>query len=246
MHKRQDRVKKFRLYLERDLESLEELVHPVTGATLYLAKTRRPVRFNKAETYDPCYIVGWAAPGKKTIHITCYYSEKAEAKAGFKDEKQAGPPQIPTIMRDFQVAQVYAWERRMIDKHSPGNLSLEQMERVVKRISDDFNMVAPHIDYRHPHPHQRKNAASFYMEDPHEITMKHRKLSFVIHEVAHAIDAHINGNKWAAHGPSFVRTLIRLAERYQFWHDAGDLEKTAKDAGILVAPDDALPPIPRP
>jgi hypothetical protein len=66
--------------------------------------------------------------------------------------------------------------------------------------------------------------------------MKHKELSAVIHEIAHAIDMQNNGNKWGSHGPSFVRTLITLAARYQYWHAPEALEEKARAMGIAIAP----------
>jgi hypothetical protein len=124
------------------------------------------------------------------------------------------------------------------------NIKPEQMERVIKRISEDFNMDKPSVAYRKPHQHSAYIVSS-YTPDEHAIQMQHRKLSYVLHEVAHAIDTRM-GNEWADHGPSFVRILIRLADKYQFWHSAEELEKSAKKAGIAVAPDHAVPKLPGP
>jgi hypothetical protein len=74
--------------------------------------------------------------------------------------------------------------------------------------------------------------------------MGHKSLSAVIHELAHAIDMEVNGNIWSHHGPSFVRTLITLAARYQYWHDEDALEEKARAAGIAIAPKNMMKPIP--
>jgi hypothetical protein len=139
------------------------------------------------------------------------------------------------LCRDWQREKVYAWERDAIDKSSP-RLPPAQMENVIRRISRDFNLAAaPTMDYAAPD--EEKGAYSFYLPSHDHIHMGHDELSAVIHEMAHAIDEKINGNSWAGHGPSYVRTLLMLAARYQYWLDPEALERSAKAAGLAIAPD---------
>ena len=181
--------------------------HEVSGAVLYLAKRE------DAATGNAQYTVMWAASWQKNVKDFTVYNTKTAALSAFNTAKAKEPPTTPSLTRDFQVNKVYRWEGDTLDKESV-KLTPEQMKRVVKRISEDFNMVAPKIRYKDPDPNQA-NPASYYYAHLNKILMRHKKLSFVIHEVAHAIDHQINGNKWSDHGPSFVRTLIRLADRYQ-------------------------------
>jgi hypothetical protein len=233
-----------KLNLDRDLEFHETHRHEISGARLYLTQTKAPFTDESGRHYNRCYVVFWAAPWQKNMKDYEIFSTKKAAKKEFNYEKRKGPPLTPSLQRDFQVSKVYRWEGDTLDKNSM-NLSPEQMQRVVKKISEDFNMVAPKIKYKTPKSSQQ-NPASYYYTHLNKILMRHKKLSYVIHEVAHAVDHQVNGNKWVDHGPSFVRTLIRLAEKYQYWHCPEELEKSAKKAGILVAPEDSLPNLPKP
>ncbi|MCD8498398.1 MAG: hypothetical protein LRZ85_10245 [Alphaproteobacteria bacterium] len=189
------------------------------------------------------YVVFWVAPWQKTISEYKAFVTQEAAKRYFSRHKKKPPPVTPTLRRDFQQNLVYLWEEKFIDAHSPNDMTEEQMERIVQRVSDDFNMEAPGIAYKKPNP-RHKYAASTYDPTPHAILMKRKKLTWVLHEVGHGVDHKINENQWSDHGPSFVRTIIRLADRYQVWQDPEKLEEEAKKMGILVADDDALPPLP--
>ena len=171
-----------------------------------------------------------------------FFQEEDIARGLFNKRGKENPPETPSLQRDWQQSKEYRWEYEALYKSSP-RISIEQMERVVRRISDDFNIAAPTIRYRKPHP-THKNPSSSYDSDLDKILMKHKEMSFVIHELAHAIDEKINGNKWSAHSPSFVRTVIHLAERYQFWHDPKVLEAKAIELGLQIAPESSLPALP--
>jgi hypothetical protein len=218
------------------LEILARHDHEFSGARLILARTAQGEEAS-------AFIAAWAAPWQKTIADYRSFANEAEARAAFDEMRKEKPPATPSLTRDFQRSAVYAWEERHID---PTNMPMtpEQMERVIQRISRDFAIDVPKFKYREPR--SRDGAVSSYQPGAHAIEMQHKKLSYVLHEAAHAIDIAGNGNVWAHHGPSFVRTLIRLADTYQFWHSAEELEQSARAAGIKIAPDSAVPKLPRP
>lgn len=211
------------------LEVLQQHDHELTGARLVLAKS------------DTAYFIAWVAPWQKTVKDFIRFDALDLAEEAFTAKAANKPPRTSALTRDFQVSAVYAWEEKYIHP-SAMNIKPEQMERVIKRVAQDFNIDKPSLKYSKPHAH-RGYIVSSYMPDNHAIEMQHRKLSYVLHEAAHAIDTRA-GNEWTDHGPSFVRILIRLADKYQFWHSAEELEQSAKDAGILVAPDHAVPKLP--
>jgi hypothetical protein len=215
------------------LDVLERRDHAFSGARLVLA-------CEKANASS--YIVAWIAPWQKTISEFEKFDTADAAEAAFRAASLQNPPVTPSLTRDFQVSKVYAWEEKYIDKASV-SIKPEQMERVIARIAKDFNMAAPKFKFREP---RAGGATSSYAKDDHAIEMQHKKLSTVIHELAHAIDMGVNGNVWAHHGPSFVRTLIMLADQYQFWHSPQELEDAAKKMGIAVAPESAVPKLPPP
>jgi hypothetical protein len=219
-----------------EFKPLAQFDHVFSGARLILARKAHK------DGAAPSYIVAWVAPWQKSITEYDVFASAADARAAFAERKTKQPPATPSLTRDFQVSRVYKWEEENIDSTSV-KITPEQMRRVVTRIAQDFNMAAPKLTHREPRA--RKYITSHYHIDEHSIEMQHKNLSAVLHELAHAIDISVNGNKWAHHGPSFVRTLIRLADKYQFWHDPQELEESAKAAGILVAPESAVPGLPQ-
>lgn len=233
-----------KIHLDKDINVLDEYRHELSGARLVLAETKKPHRDKSGTERSPCYVLAWVAPWQKTLRSYILFYSKGAAEKTFRKSSKKAPPGNSQLCRDWQVSKVYDWEEEFIDKGSP-ELTPKQMERVVRRISSDFNMVAPKIKYKEPGP-EDEDQISFYYEHLHSILMQHNKLSAVIHEVAHAIDMKLNGNSWAHHGPSFVRTLIYLAARYQYWHSPRQLEKQAEKAGIMITPRRALPNLPRP
>ena len=202
-----------------------QATHDISGASLYILRN---------ET-DNGLLVCWTAPWQRSIREYHSPATMREARAMFKAMTEWGPPQTPSLCRDWQRDRLYAWESEAIDKASP-RLPPAQMENVIRRISRDFNLAAaPTMDYAPPDAD--KGAYSFYLPSQEHIHMGHDELSAVIHEMAHAIDEKINGNNWAAHGPSYVRTLLMLAARYQYWLEPEALERSAKAAGLAIAPD---------
>lgn len=227
------------LHLDRDLKVCRTHVHWLSGARLILACTK-----DKKDGGEKKWIVAWAGHWQKTLKDYDTFDGKDSAGLIFAAKKEASPPKIPALMRDWQRGKVYEWETKTFYGGSP-KLTPGQMKHVVRRISEDFNMVAPRIHYKKPHP-GHKDPTSYYYGHLNKILMRHKELSLVFHEVAHAIDGKLSGNKWSDHGPSYVRTLIRLAERYQIWHDPEKLEQSAIEHGILIAPESAVRHLPAP
>jgi hypothetical protein len=228
--------------IDFDIHCLKTFEHGVSGAKLYLAEPFSDIKDNKGKIRKNSYVVLWAAPWQKNVRDYEVYSSKEKAQDAFNKHKKKGPPLTSALQRDFQVSKVYGWEAETLHKRSP-KLTPEQMHQVVKKISNDFNIVAPKVRYKKPNPNHEYPASYYHLN---QILMQHKELSFVIHEVAHAIDHKLNKNEWSDHGPSFVRTLIRLAERYQYWHNPKELEESATRAGIKIAPDKSLPKLPKP
>lgn len=211
-----------------DLAIHDTCEHALSGATLILAQTE-----------GGPFIIGWAAPWQR--HITVYHTRTDEKSALrlYKSMARLDPPDTPSLCRDWQRNAVYAWEESTLDK-TDTRLKPAEMQQVIRRISSDFNLAAaPTLSYEKPAA-AVKNPGSYYAPHNRHISMGNRKLSHVLHEAAHALDMQENGNVWAAHGPSFVRTLLMLAEKYQPWHDPHELEKSARAAGLLIAPRSAM------
>lgn len=210
--------------LGRDLTVIASHEHAVSGARLIRA----------ANHIDGGYVVGWVAPWQRTLRAYHSTAQSLTAMAWYARLRRDPPPVTDTLCRDFQVGAVYRWEEDTLDA-ATAPLNEAQMKTVVKRLCADFNRAAaPTLAYKKP----RKDTSprSYYdCEDDH-IKMGHNTLSATIHELAHKIDREINGNDLAPHGPSFVRTMLVLAARYQYWHDPAALEDKARKAGLLIAP----------
>lgn len=211
----------------RRLESLTifaRTTHAVSGARLLLARDRA----------DGTYIVAWIAPWQRSVTDYRSADKLAEARVLYQALAAGEPPVTPSLTRDWQRNRLYAWEEEALDKASP-DIAPALMQNIADRIARDFNLAAaPTISFHAPRKGDRP--ISYFYSGNNSIRMTHRQISAVIHEMAHAVDEKIYGNRWAAHGPSFVRTLIMLAERYQFWLDPEKLEASAREAGLAVAP----------
>lgn len=228
-------------HTDRELDILAERLHPVSGARLKLAALND--RCRGAHPGAKSYVVFWAAPWQKTIRQYKAFPTLIGAKRCFSALANVPPPVSPALRHDFQRAKVYAWEWKFIHNHSPSNMGETQLTRIIQRISDDFNMQAPSVNIlRKTHP----RTYSAYFPQNHAIDLVSRRFTHAVHEAGHGVDMIINENQWSDHGPSFVRTIIRLADRYQIWQDPVELEEEARKMGILIADDGDLPPLPGP
>ncbi len=227
--KSQNRRKRKTFHLDKDLDILDDFRHDVSGARLIIAR---------AQGDQTRFVVAWVAAWQKTIFTYNLRKDRREAEKIFRKLRKNPPPVTPSLQRDWQQNKVYAWEEAILDKRGT-NLTTEQMERVVRRISKDFNIAAPDFGYKKPRSNQQ--TIGTYDTEEHQILMNYKKLNYLIHELAHAIDMKVNGNKWAGHGPGFVRTLIHLADKYQYWHCPDELEKEARKVGIQIASDKKAP-----
>ena len=220
------------------VEEIFSYTHPISGAKLIMGHIQKPATAPNGTVYDEPFVVAWVPPGRVNITQFSLYKHASVALKGYTRLRASaqGPGTHSAFTRDFQCAAVYAWETRILDRGSP-QLDDEAIENMIWRVADDFNMAAPgvKVDINN----KLKHPSSFYVPGKHRIRMRDRSLSHVLHEVAHAIDMTVNDNEWGAHGPSFVRTLFVLAEKYQGF-DAIALEKSARKAGLLVADLDDL------
>lgn len=232
MGKESDASNNRKLDLEKDLTMADSYNHDISGARLILAQT--VTQAGK----EPSYIVAWISPWQKKIGDYRGFATMEAAKAAFAEQKHRDPPETPSLCRDWQQTKTYRWEDRVIGKGTQ-IMDEEQMKKAIVRISQDFNLAAPDLSRKKPKA-GAKNYASYYFQDTHNITMRHKQFHALLHEIAHAIDFKINRNRWSPHGPSFIATLILLADRYH-WCDSKKLMESAKEAGLSVLPVEALP-----
>lgn len=233
-------TKKQPVNLEKDITLHRQRRHGISGARLIMGEFNKASTGAKAAGAKNDYVVAWVAPWQKNIRTYMTLKDREYAQLAFKLCAGRKPPPIPELRRDYQRRAVYKWEARAIDPYCPDSLTVSQMERVIKKVSDDYNLPPPALVFNElPEEVQEDELYIYenrYYEHDHEIYIEANTLSFLLHELAHMVDVKINRNHWADHGPSFVRTLITLAGRYQYWLDESELADSAREAGLYVAP----------
>lgn len=230
-----------KLNLEQDLNILYQYDHAVSGAKLIMAETKAV--YGAGKDKSPRYILAWVGAEAEDIEIYRYFKDKKKAFNQYSQSTSKPPPTREDILHDWQQQRVYDWEEEQFGKLL-SQITPEMMQRAADRITEDFNIESMDVSYKkaHGNSHYEWN---FYVPDSHSIEMESNHLETTLHEIAHAIDGKANHNKWADHGPSFVRTLITLLDNYLFM-DAEKLAQSAKEAGIMVADRKDLPNLPKP
>lgn len=229
-----------KLSLEQDLKILYEYTHPISAARLIMAETN--AKYGNDKDKSPRYILAWVGAEQDDVEIYRYFKDKKKAFNQYTATAQKPPPTREDILHDWQQQRVYDWEETQFG-HMLSNLGAEQMQRAADKIAEDFNIDRIKISQEKPHGNSHFTYNYYYPGD-HSITLEDKHIETLFHEVAHAIDGKANHNKWADHGPSFVRTLITVMDKYLFF-DPDKLEASAKEAGLHVAPRDALPGLPK-
>ena len=223
--------KDHRLHLANDLEILADRRHEISGARLILARLKN--------SEDERFVTAWVAPWQKTVRDFIRHDSEAAAGADFNLKTNDDPPVTTDLKRDWQKNAVYGWEEKTIRRHD-SSLSRDHLQNIVERVAKEFNLAsAPTINARN----KRLQWLADYDDKKNHIRIHNGqwRLSFVLHELAHAVDAKINSNRWADHSPSFMRTLLLVVEKYKYWHNIEELEHAADKAGIMIAPTAALP-----
>lgn len=213
---------------------------PITGARLACVEIPALYADKAGLQTGPVYMIGWIPAGRhKMINGTVSGSE-ATADSLFKAcRAAAAPPREAEFDRDWQRDRVYKWEAKNTGRRDM-ILTIEQMAHVIGQVSQDFGIEPPKFRYVAP-KEGVQHYYNYYISETHTVEMRDRKLSVLLHEMAHAIDFKINQNLTNVHhGPSFVRTLICLAQRYQ-WLDAATLAKSLEKGKVAVAALDDLP-----
>ncbi|QQG36473.1 MAG: hypothetical protein HYS17_01380 [Micavibrio aeruginosavorus] len=208
----------------------QQHLHPLSGASLILARTDarpRPVQGR--------YIVGWlVAESDRLWHYRNFQTE-TEARQFFENHKKSGPPQNQHFKNDRQVAEVYSWEHSF--RLSTMALSVPQMESVVRKLSQIFNMEAPEVVFK---PKKRKVYAEADLEN-NKIIMYRPHLALLLHEMAHLVNDQVNKDKWAWHGPGFMRTYLGILSLFPILAKEGKLEELAREHGLSIAREQGVP-----
>ncbi len=225
--------------LPEDMAVMKDYHDPITGARLACVQIPAYYATKEGLKAGPVYLVGWIPAGrKKMIDGFICRSEKA-AQQRFKTQRAiAAPPVTPDYERDWQRERIYRWEAKNTGRRDMP-LTIQQMAHVISQVSHDFGFEPPKFLYAEPKAGVQE--FNYYHRDTHKVEMRDKKLSVLLHEMAHAIDYKINkNNRGVHHSPSFLRTLLCLAKLYQ-WMDVETLEKSLEKANLKIAPLDDLP-----
>jgi hypothetical protein len=212
----------------RDATVIQARDHAMTGSRLVLVRVVEP----KSIGWTAC----WMAPWQRTLPRDARRMTEPAARKAYDSMAAKPPPAAAHLRQDWQRDRLYQWESHFLK--GSATLDLTQMKRVVRRISDDFNMAAPTVQFSKAKPGDETLA--YYLSDRHHIEMHVRSLHYLLHELAHAVDSKVNGNILADHGPSYVRTLMTMIGHYTF-QSQRDMDKKAQEIGLHVAPKDAVP-----
>jgi|GEM_PF-6905575 hypothetical protein len=222
------------------LTILRDYCDPITGATLACAEIPALYADRAGLKSGPIYLVGWIPAGRRTMLDGSVCRSLGAAATRFNTQRKIGHPPRNNdhFTHDAQRQHVYDWESRNTGNNDI-TLGVDKMVRVLQTVSNDFGMKTP--SFRYKKAREDVQEYNYYLSSTHTIEMREKRLSVLLHELAHALDHHINKNKTNVHhGPSFTRTLICLSAQYRHYA-ANDLEKRMIDSGIAVAPLESLP-----
>ncbi|WP_435640629.1 hypothetical protein [Micavibrio aeruginosavorus] len=232
------RFNKPRLYVPY-IQEITGYDHPQSGARLVLGRIDGIGVCDDKHTLDDPYVVVWIAPERTYVSNHMLFVSRDTAEFAYKILRKSknGPGMDKAFTKDWQKNRLYQWEYGNIDGHSQ-RLSDTQMRRVIERVSNDFNLAAPALEV--DIAKKPSEAVSYYYFQDHKIKMATRRLSDLLHELAHMVDDQVNHNVWSDHGPSFARTLIYIAEKYQ-WFNPDELIESAEQYGLKIANMNDLP-----
>lgn len=220
------------LRLGEQLPLLLEHTHPLSGARLVVARIER-----KPWPVQGRYVAGWVAPDENVLWFYRNVETERQARLIFKDRREAGPPDRPHFHDDPQISAVYGWQDHFQFHSRP--LALAEMESVTGKLAAIFNMKAPGVTYK---PNSKRRCDAEAILDKNEIRMYRPYLSMLLHEFAHLLNDQVNCDKWAWHGPGFMRTFLSVLSLFPEVAGERDLEKLARESGqIKIADADDVP-----
>ncbi len=216
------------LSLGAHLPLIQEHIHPLSGARLIIAKIER-----KPYPVQGRYVVGWVAPEEQTLWFYRNVETERQARALFKNCRDSGPPDKNDFHYDPQMNPVYSWQDHF-QFHSR-QLQLAEMKTITSKLADIFNMEAPGVIYN---PKSARKCDAEAMLDKNEIRMYRPYLSMLLHEFAHLLNDQVNRDKWAWHGPGFMRTYLSVLSLFPEVAGRQDLEKLARDTSQIKIADE--------
>lgn len=217
--------------INADTPVSEQHLHPLSGALLILTKIDK-----KPFPVQGRYAVGWLGEQQKKLWHYKNFQTEADARQFFEHHKKSGPPQNNYFKQDHQVNDVYGWEARFRLKTMA--LSVPQMEFITGKLSQIFNMEAPTIAFK---PGKKKKVYAEANLQANKIIMYRPQLALLLHEMAHLVNDQVNKDKWAWHGPGFVRTYLSILSLFPIIADADKLEEQAREDGLSIARESSVP-----
>ncbi|MCD8566799.1 MAG: hypothetical protein LRY36_02635 [Alphaproteobacteria bacterium] len=231
------------LHIQRDLEILRRFFHAPSGAHLVLARVDDYARLDPRPEHP--FILAWVAAWQKTVRDYHSVPTKKGASRHFNRMSREKLPRTCHLMRDFQREAVYRWETKHINASNKNRyMSRKAIHKLARSVSRDFGIEPPEVVFvkgADKKAMDAKNIAAYYDPRTHKIELNDRRISVVLHELAHAVNRRSNEMIGVCHGPGFVRIQLYLAQKYQSWVDHKKAEKEAFKAGLLVASMDDLP-----
>ena len=207
------------LSLGGHLPLLHEHIHPLSGARLVVARIER-----KPYPVQGRYVVGWVAPDEEVLWFYRNVETEKQARALFKKIRDAGPPDHDHFHEDPQVNDVYRWQDHF--QFYSRQLPLDEMKSITGKLASIFNMEAPGVIYD---PHSKRKCYAEAVLAKNEIRMYRPYLSILLHEFAHLLNDQVNRDKWAWHGPGFMRTFLSVLSLFPEVAGKQDIEKLALD-----------------
>ncbi|MCM2344768.1 MAG: hypothetical protein NDJ24_09430 [Alphaproteobacteria bacterium] len=203
----------------------EQHLHPLSGAVLVLTKID-----SKPRPVQGRYAVGWLGEGRQHLWYYKNFQTEADARQFFERHKKDGPPQNNYFKQDQQVNEVYGWEHHFRLKTMA--LTIPQMEFVTGKLAQIFNMEAPVVTFK---PGKKKKTYAEADLQNNKIIMYRPQLALLLHEMAHLVNDQVNQDKWAWHGPGFVRTYLSILSLFPIIAPAEKLEALARESGLSIA-----------
>lgn len=223
----------------KHMRVIAEQHDPFSGARLVCAEIPAFYAGQAGLKSGPVFLVGWIPPWRGCVVQGRAAQTLSTAMKYFNAEKKTGrPPAHDDFQRDWQRSRTYRWEEANTDRNSL-KLDFNLMAMVTGSVTRDFGLPPVLLHYVEPRP--GADSYSYYFHADHRIEMRDKRYSALLHELAHAIDYRLNGNTSTVyHGPSFLRTLLCVAQLYRGF-DIPAMETTLAAAGLKIAPLDDLP-----
>ncbi len=213
------------LLCERGLSLLQESTHPLSGARLVMARLDK-----KPYPEQGRYVTGWFLPGAQVLWFYRNFETAAHASRCFQQCQKDGPPLHQDFLYDEQVNAVYGWQD--LFQFDSKKLTQPEMETVTQKLAAIFNISAPLVIYQ---PDKKKTTYAEALLAESKIKMYRPYLSMLLHEFAHLVNDQVNQDKWAWHGPGFMRSFLSILSLFPDLAGGKDIEQHARQAAIEIA-----------